>query len=108
MNRVDLSPAGKRFWGTRKRGIFVTILEEGTDVTLENGAWSGGSRSHYYTRNKHGTCHGVVNSATPIEFGGTVHTYKMTNDVALVREGTFCGKPATPHIFITSKDGWVF
>lgn len=83
--------------GSRKQSLTFTVCEK---VNLFGRYWNGGSRSEYV----------AVDIAT-MKMSQAEHAYNPLVDsesvtiplpegIVIIRIGTFCGKPATPHIFI--------
>ena len=86
--------------GYRKHGALLTH----TDTVTPNGTyWDGGTISHYYCFD-HGRVYPVPAPTAPPQFGGgKPEAFKIPPGAFVVSVGTFCGKPATAHIY-TRKD----
>jgi hypothetical protein len=106
MATIDLSAAGKRFWGTKKRKLI--LIEARDSVTINDGYWDGGSRSEYWIVQRDGKVLPVNYSKNPPQFGGTETIVPITEDMALVRGGTFRGEIAHLTVYVRSKKDWTF
>lgn len=103
---VTLTAAGKKFWGTKKSTVRVTVTDK--PVRTYGGYWSGGSRSEWWMQKREGgiVC-GLSVKTNPFDNGGDPE-YTPTADRAVVQGGTFNGKPAALSIYVTSKEGWTW
>jgi hypothetical protein len=102
---ITLTTAGKKFWGTKKSKVRVTITDR--PVRTYGGYWSGGSRSEWWMqRRTGGALTGLSVRTNPFDSGDPEYT--PTADTAIVQGGTFEGKPSTLGIYVTSKEGWTW
>ncbi|MHC4120987.1 MAG: hypothetical protein ACYSWO_26160 [Planctomycetota bacterium] len=87
---------------SRKRSVFVTITESGTDNA--NTWWDGGSR-RVLSRLDLATGEIVgIAGTNPPQFGGKVVDIPMARGYVIIDCGTFCGKPATPRLYVHPSD----
>jgi hypothetical protein len=109
------------FPGYRKQKVFVS--EFGSHGKTINSYWDGGSRSefgivHLETRQRKnlptGThpyfdvaAKGLTNSendAVSVDSRGNVTLKILPDGYALIEAGTFCGKPATAHLYLNAAN----
>jgi hypothetical protein len=84
---------------SKKRKAFLRRQDA---VVLDGTYWDGGSRSDYYLVHiASGQIKELPHSAPP-QFGGVTaaKTVAIEPGYAVVEAGTFCGKPATPTVFL--------
>ncbi len=89
-----------RLVGSKKRKAI--IARPCTEVRISNSYWDGGSRSDYFLVDvKHMTYRNIP-GVSPMQYGGPKEdpVVKLEPGFAVVEAGTFCGKPATPTIYI--------
>ena len=102
---IILTPAGKKFWGTKKKTMRLVVVDH--PVELGGGYWDGGSRDEYFGKAKSGQVVALSYPTTPREYGGGVAPSVMPTDtLAVVRTGVFCGKPIGLTAYVTSLEGW--
>jgi len=102
---IQLTAAGKKFFGTKKKQLVIEVRE---NVELNDGYWSGGSRSEYHTLTKSGIVGCLQYPTTPVEFGGgKAPTIPLTDGVAIVKGGCFCGKTAMLFVIVNNEEGWI-
>ena len=94
-----------KFAGTRKRKVFVSIVEPGLYETAP-GWWDGGSQEKQVCVEVLCGSINVLSAhqiTNPFEFRRAegFPTVKVDDDQALLTVGTFCGKPRVPHIKCT-------
>lgn len=105
----------------RKKSVFLSVFgEHGVNV---NSYWDGGSRSTYVLVNlatmqrkamptaSHPyfdiARQGMAGQETPdvaVDHVGTVTLKRLPEGIALIKGGTFCGKPATAHIRVNAAN----
>lgn len=106
METIELSKDGKKFWQTKKKSVMVSFTSD--PVELYGAYWSGGSRNEWYTVGRNGEWKGLP-SVGPTPFDTRpVPKVAPQEGLAIVCLGVFCGKPATPHIYLTDKEEWIF
>ena len=78
------------------------FLRRQTAVALDGTCWDGGSRSVYYLVHIDSRHAEALPSSVPPQFGGptVVPTKAIQPGYAIVEAGTFCGKPATPTVYL--------
>lgn len=81
------------------------LAKPSNHVRLSGTYWDGGSCSIYYQVN---TATGTVtplSSYSPPQFGGPREdpVHPLTEGLVVVEMGTFCGKPATPTIYMPAQ-----
>ena len=83
----------------RKKSAFLSAA---TDVTLSGTYWDGGSRNEYAAIDLATGRNAGAPQYDPPQFGGprTDPRVQLPVGVAIVRAGTFCGKPATAHVYL--------
>lgn len=83
----------------RKQKAYVYFRNE---VTLSGTYWDGGSISNYLLVDIKTGNSLQLPGHNPPQFGGpmTAPTRKIDDGCVIVKLGTFCGKPATPSIYI--------
>jgi len=83
----------------RKQQAYLIVCER---VTLSDTYWDGGSRSEYAAVNLTTGRHAGAPQYAPPQFGGprTAPEVDLPAGVAIVRTGTFCGKPATAAVYV--------
>jgi hypothetical protein len=83
---------------SRKHKAFLSKQDH---VVLSGTAWDGGSRSSYFKIHIESLAVEAMPHYAPVQFGGEV-TKPMAIDpgYAIVEAGIFCGKPATPSVYI--------
>ncbi len=103
---TTLTAAGKKFWGTKKSKVRVTVTDR--PVRTYGGYWSGGSRSEWWLHRMSGAimC-GLSVRTDPFDSSGDPE-YTPTKDTAVVQGGISEGKPSTLGIYVTSKEGWTW
>jgi len=108
METIKLSKQGKKFWSalTKKTKVFVEVTDK--PVALNGAYWDGGSRDYYYHVNKNGNITPLTAPGCPAYDPRPVPLMPIPEDGAIVTGGFFCGNPATLHIKVRSKEGWVF
>ena len=89
----------------RKRNVNYTITD--SSVECYGTWWDGGSRSSYHAISLAGG--GLMqptytDEVRELGFGHKVKNAKVSSGQLVVCLGTFCGKPATPHIYIHPDD----
>jgi hypothetical protein len=104
---VKLSSAGKKFFGTTKTKMRITVTER--PVTLSGGYWQDGSRDEYWGLMLSGARQALKYPTSPREYGGGEPTQVMpTEDMAVIQGGTFLGKPATLSAYVVGDmDKWI-
>lgn len=102
INASDVKPI-MQLIGSRKKHAFLHVTDK---VTLSGTYWDGGSRSEYYavqlaTMQKLAAPH-----YDPPQFGGPTKSpqVEIPKGVIIVESGIFCGKPATPVIYVRPDD----
>lgn len=102
---ITLTPAGKKFWNTKRKSLLLDVREKVTGI---RSYWSGGSCDTWWTKNKNGQ-EGSINApgAQPFDNAPSMEV-ATTADTAVVCGGTFDGKPALLKVYVLSKEGWVF
>ena len=104
---IILTPAGKRFWGTKKKALRVIVTEK--PVRTYGGYWSSGSISYWHLQHKHAASARTFLRVKSDPFSGeTDPEYTPTADTAVVQGGVFNGKESSLSVYVTSKDGWVW
>jgi len=99
---TDLVPHMRLRGITRKRSVSITVTETGTDNF--GTWWDGGSRRVLsYISILTGKCESSIPTAGPFG-GGEVRDVPMKEGFAILDCGTFCGKPATPHLYVHPDD----
>lgn len=89
---------------SRKRKMYVSIIDG--PVRLHSDYWSEGSRSQWYVADHiKGTCKRVSGGQNGL-FGGAdpCNEYVVRPGVMVIDCGVFCGKPATPHLYVHPVD----
>jgi|ETNvirnome_6_100_1030635.scaffolds.fasta_scaffold13441_4 hypothetical protein len=89
----------------RKRSVFVSVTA--SPVACTGTMWQGGSRSSWHELPLAGgflSTPTYVGEGTPLPFGNVQRNAQPRVGVAIVEMGTFCGKPATPHIYLHPED----
>jgi hypothetical protein len=78
------------------------FLHRRNEVALSGTYWDGGSRSSYYLVNLATNEVTAAGRDAPVQFGGprVDPVQKIEVGFAVVELGTFCGKPATPAIYL--------
>lgn len=104
-DEVILTPAGKRFWHTKKRHLRVIVTDK--PVRTYGGYWSGGSISYWSTLLKCGSAQHLRVKTDPFD-GSPDPEYTPQPDVAIVQGGVFNGKESTLTVYVTSKEGWTW
>lgn len=90
---------------TKKHKVFVSTQREGDTVSSFGSWWDGGSKSDFYQLClTTGRRLPLSYSSNPPEFGGKIVDFPLQKGYAIVQAGTFCGKPATPHLYILVGD----
>ena len=91
---------------TRKRKVYIHIVEGGDLVTTNGEYWSGGSKTEYQVVTPQGTrCDWVEGEEVGSGFPSFQSGKRLVSDGRiLVEGGVFCGKPATVHIYCTEND----
>jgi hypothetical protein len=87
----------------KKRTAYVHVR---ADVTLSGTYWDGGSRSTYHAVNLATRKVSAAPQYSPPQFGGPIAdpTVSIPAGAAIVRTGTFCGKPATAAVYLNPAD----
>ena len=91
---------------SRKRSCFINIVENPEHYPNLWSYWDGGSRNEYFEVNlltMRMSKPSDVASAPP-QFGGDAGRWKKKANTVLIQCGSFCGKPATPHLYIAKED----
>jgi hypothetical protein len=102
---IKLSSVGKKFFNTKKNTLRIVVTDH--PVEMNDGYWSGGSRSEYYGMTKSGSQVPLSYPTAPREFGGGEPTKVMpTDDMAVVQGGCFCGKTRQLWVYVNKIDGW--
>lgn len=114
MDKLDLSPDGMKFWVKRFGGDYAkrrktnVLFSIRSKIETYGTYWDGGSKNEYYTITKTGVI-AAVPCVGPAPFDNRPNpVIELTDDLAVVMIGFFCGKPSTPHIYVKNKDGWTF
>lgn len=102
------------FPGYKKHNAYLSEFSEGSSVTI-NSFWDGGNKSTFVlidlvslqTRALPNSTHPYfelhsVTTETPdvVITRGVVDLKRLPEGIALVEGGTFCGKPATAHVYL--------
>lgn len=90
--------------GSRKRSAI--IARPATEVRLSGAYWDGGSRSDYFLVNMKTMECVALPHTNPPQFGGPKEdpVQHILPHQAVIEAGTFCGKPATPTVYL--HPGW--
>lgn len=92
----------------RKRSVFVSVVENGDSVQCTGTMWDGGSRSSWHELDllsgKLSTPQYVEGEEKELPFGNVQRAAKPRLEVAVVCLGTFCGKTATPHLYLVPEN----
>lgn len=104
MDIVTLQPGTKlaqicKLVSKKRKAILARPTEK---VTISGSYWDGGSRSDYFLidlRTMHAT---PIAGVAPMQFGGPKEdpVVNLEPHQAVVCAGTFCGKPATPTVYL--------
>lgn len=99
-DRPDLQKIVKMVDGKCRKA--KAFLHRRNEVTLSGTYWDSGSRSQYYLVNLNSGTVTPCASFAPVQFGGPREdrVQKIEPGFAVVETGTFCGKPATPSIYL--------
>jgi hypothetical protein len=106
---ITLTPAGKRFWGTKKRELSLRVSN--APVRPYGTYWDGGSKNEYWYAHKNGTTsavNGLTSAPAPFGQPGISEIAIPNADTAVVEGGIFCGKDKRLRVTVLSKEGWVF
>lgn len=116
MQTLQFTPEGKRAWSKimgpdyvkrRKLTFFLSVTDK--EIVADDSYWSDGSKSHYFIVNKNGAVIRSMREIPPPPFSdGNYDRHMLNDDEAIVRIGWFCGKVATPHIYVKNVNGWRF
>ena len=117
METIHLSPQGKREWmkhlgsdyaRRRKTSAFLSVTDK--EIEADDSYWSDGSKSFYIVVNRNGSIVRRMREIPPPPFnnGMPYDKHTLNDDEAIIRFGFFCGKVATPHIYVKNKEGWQF
>ena len=73
-----------------------------TEVSITGSYWDGGSRSDYFLIHIESKTVTPIAGVAPVQFGGPKEdpVQKIEPGYAVVCAGTFCGKPATPTVYL--------
>jgi len=84
----------------RKQNAF--LHRQTTEVRLSGTYWDEGSRSSYYLVNLDTNQVVALDHCSPPQFGGPKEdpVQHLQPGFAIVEMGVFCGKPATPSIYL--------
>lgn len=103
----------------KKRSAFVSEFHPGVSI---NSYWDGGSKDEYaivhlaslrrkslptsthpyFDVARHGVCE-TGNADVEVDHVGNIKLKRLPEGFALVRAGTFCGKPATAHVYFPAQ-----
>ncbi len=103
---ITITARKARELGCRRRKARVSIVAEGFEVECYGTFWDGGSRNEYAHINPLTFRQRAIPTPTaPPQHGGG-HPPKATVSAGcmVIVGGTFCGKPAFPHIYGTRSD----
>lgn len=103
METITLTPAGKRFWQTKKATLRVVVTDK--PVRTYGGYWSGGSINYWTAQAKTGSYAPLAIKTSPFD-GGADPEYAPNADTAIVQSGMFNGKLSSLTVYVTSKDSW--
>lgn len=90
---------------TRKHQALVHVLDAGVGVECWGTFWDSGSRSHYEHLLTNGSTRPIAAPSAPPEFGGgDAPTVKPLDFGAILKTGSFRGKPATVVLYLTREN----
>ncbi len=105
MKRTDLPTALRKI--SRKREVAIEVVPEGGVRTFGTW-WDGGSRATYdlvcIRTGGHAACQCPTSPFGPVS---SVTLYPAPGHV-IVEGGTFCGKPATPRLYVRPEERLAF
>jgi hypothetical protein len=102
---IKLTSTGKKFFGTKKNTLRLVVVDK--PVELYGGYWNGGSRNEYRGLTKSGSTVDFSYPTTPREYGGgEAPSIPMTDDLAVIVDGVFCGKTRHLTVYINKLEGW--
>ncbi len=102
----------------KKKNVFLSEFSEGSSVTI-NSMWDGGSRSVFVlvelstlqvkalptASHPYFDMHGVTETTPDVVITrGIVDLVRLPEGFALIEGGSFCGKPATAHVYLNSRN----
>ena len=85
---------------SKKRKAFLAAPT--TEVRMSGTYWDGGSRSNYFLVNLATKEVKPLAGVAPVQFGGPCvdPVQHLQVGYAVIEAGTFCGKPATPTVYL--------
>src|SRR5262249_23600617 len=94
---------------SRKREWVFVVIQPGDDVDVYGTYWDGGTRRYYQWHDmKDGSVGGLHGLPPFSRVPGGAHQFQPDRGVLVVVTGTFCGKPATPEVYIRADDVRIF
>lgn len=103
---IRLTNAGKRFWVTKKNSMRFVVTDK--PVSLYGGYWDGGSRDEYCGYTKSGNVVPLAYPTAPPQFGGgPAPDVSLTDNLAVVHGGVFCGKIRALTVYVNKLEGWM-
>ena len=104
MDKIILSTNAKRLLQTRKKAASISITDK--PVELYGAYWDGGSRNEWFSLNRNGKLT-MLPMVGPAPYDNRpVPSFTPTDEICIVQMGCFCGKPATPHIYMNNASIW--
>jgi hypothetical protein len=106
--KVELTPKGKKFWGTKRNSL--TVVETDKPVSCTGGYWDGGSKSDWYIVTDTGNVVPVQGVKTnPFDAKPTAEVAPSERRAVLC-DSTFRGKKGflTVYILPGTKEQWTW